>query len=146
MLSELEGDVRLRFLYGDCDSAWFDSDALKSLLRRVGRWCFLRGVALYTNSPGISEQNGFIEQCMSEIMSLTSIQLQCSFLNVRFWDRSFCLAILIIARRPSPRSRCPLVLASWHKIPWSCLTKRIWDFSVLIAAFGQTVIIKLKDV
>ena len=83
---------------------------------------------------------------MSEVMSLTSIQLQCSFLTVSFWDRSFCLAIFIIARRPSPGSRCPLVLESFHKIPWSCLTGCIFDFSVLIAAFGQTVIIKKKGV
>ena len=146
VISELDGNVRLKFLYGDCDPLWYSSDTLKSLLRRVGRWCFLRGVSLFTNSPGISKQNGLVEQCMSEVMSLTSIQLQCSFLTVKFWDRSFCLAIFIIARRPSPGSKCPLVLESFHKIPWSCLTGRIFDFSVLIAAFGQTVIIKLKGV
>ena len=60
VLSELDGDVRLRFLYGDCDPVWYDTETLKSLLRRVGRWCFLRGVALFTNAPGISKQNTLI--------------------------------------------------------------------------------------
>ena len=44
VISELDGNVRLKFLYGDCDPLWYSSDTLKSLLRRVGRWYFLPGV------------------------------------------------------------------------------------------------------
>ena len=36
ILTELK-DVRLRFLYGDCDPLWFDPQQVKLLLRRVGR-------------------------------------------------------------------------------------------------------------
>ena len=89
-------------------------------------------VVLHTNSPGLSSQNGQIEGTISEVMSLTSVQLQCSYLAIVVWDRSFMHAIFIIARRPKLRSRRPYLKDTWHKIPWTALTGRLFDFTVLI--------------
>ena len=132
----------MRYLYCDCDRIWFSTDDLKKFLRKVGRWCFHHDVTLATNVPGHSAQNGQIEGGMSQVMSLTSVQLQCSFLNELFWDRSFMLAIYIISRRCKSRSRARALVRSWHKIPWTAWSGRLWDASILICAFGQALILK----
>ena len=134
--------VQLRFLYVDCDPIWFSVDDLKRFLRKVGRWCFRRSVALFTNSPGKSQQNGRIEGSMNEVMGLTSAQLQCSFLKELFWDRSFMLAVFILARRFKNKSNAPVLKNSWHKIPWTAWSGRLVDLTVLICAFGATLIVK----
>ena len=111
-------------------------------LRKVGRWCFIHAVLLFTNVPGHSEQNGGIEGNMNRVMALTSVQLQYSFLNELFWDRSFLLAIFILCRMCSPRSSSQHVQNSWHQIPYTVWSGRFTDLTVLICAFGQALILK----
>ena len=72
IITEKRG-VRLRALYADCDPIWFSTDELKMFLRKVGRWCFIHAVMLFTNVPGQSQQNGGIEGDMGRVMSLTSV-------------------------------------------------------------------------
>ena len=96
----------------------------------------------YTNVPGQSTQNGMIEGTMGQVMPLTSVQLQCTFLNELFWDRSFLLAIFILARRNALRSKAQHVRNSWHKIPWTIWSGLFCDITVLICAFGQALILK----
>ena len=134
--------TQLRCLYADCDPIWFSVDELKMFLRKVGRWCFTHDVALCTNVPGQSAQNGMIEGSMGQVMSLTSVQLQCSFLNELYWDRSFLLAIFILGRRNALRSKSQHVQNSWHKIPWTVWSGRFSDITVMICAFGQALILK----
>ena len=69
--------VRLRVLYADCDPIWFSTNELKMFLRKVGRWCFIHAVLLFTNVPGHSEQNGGIEGNMNRVMALTSVPCGC---------------------------------------------------------------------
>ena len=134
--------TQLRCLYADCDPIWFSVDELKMFLRKVGRWCFTHDVALCTNVPGQSAQNGMIEGSMGQVMSLTSVQLQCSFLNELYWDRSFLLAIFILGRRNALRSKSQHVQNSWHKISWTVWSGRFSDITVMICAFGQALILK----
>ena len=111
-------------------------------LRKVGRWCFVNGVALSTNVPGQSQQNGVIEGSMNQVMALTSVQLQCSFLNELFWDRSFMLAIFILARRYRKNSKSIHLRNSWHKSSYTAWSGLLFDISILICAFGQALILK----
>ena len=134
--------VQLRCLYADCDPIWFSTDELRMFLRKVGRWCFVNGVALSTNVPGQSQQNGVIEGSMNQVMALTSVQLQCSFLNELFWDRSFMLAIFILARRYRKNSKSIHLRNSWHKSSYTAWSGLLFDISILICAFGQALILK----
>ena len=68
--------TRLRALYADFDPIWFSTIELKMFLRKVGRWCFIHSIMLFTNVPGQSEQNGGIEGDMGRVIALTSVQLQ----------------------------------------------------------------------
>ena len=134
--------VQLRVLYADCDPIWFSTNELKMFLRKVGRWCFMRSVVLFTNATGQSSQNGRIEGGMSRVMSLTSVQLQCSFLNELVWDRSFLHAIFIISRRYMQSPRSPHVKGSWHRMPHVVWSGRFTDLTILICAFGQALVLK----
>ena len=55
-------------------------------------------------------------------------------------------AIFIIARRPKLHSRRPYLKDTWHKIPWTALTGRLFGFTILICGWGNMVLIKKKGV